>query len=208
MPETAPTPPPAAAPTPPRRELRVPPGTVVVVGGIPGAGKSTLITRLARPGLRTLDPDRIRARWRRVAGRRLPYRLYRPLVHVEHHVTVAVALLRPGALVVHECATRSSLRRLVATLARLGGHPCHVVLLDVDPAEARRGQRVRGRVVPAESMRGHAARWARLRAELAAGSDRLHREGFAGWEVLDRPAAAALERLEVSPREQAGAPGA
>jgi len=63
-------------------------------------------------------------------------------------------------------------------------------------------------VVPAESMRGHAARWARLRAELAAGSDRLRREGFASWEVLDRPAAAALERLVVPAREQAGAPGA
>lgn len=198
----------AAAPTdvpegPPAWDLLVPEGSAVVVGGMPGAGKTTLIARLSRPGVRTVDPDRIRARWRRVVGRRVPYRWYRPLVHVEHHLRVAVALLRPGTVLVHDPATRAASRRLWAALARLGGHPAHLLLLDVGADEARHSQRVRGRVVRAGPMRVHARRWRRLLGDLTAdgaGGDVVGREGYRRWQVLDRDAAAALRRLVTTRR--------
>lgn len=188
---------PAGTPT---WDLIVPEGTAVVVGGIPGAGKTTLIGRLARPGVRTLDPDRIRARWRRLVRRAAPYRWYRPLVHLEHHLRVAAALLRPGTLLVHDPATRRVSRRLWAAIAHLGGHRAYLLLLDVEADEARRGQHVRGRVVAPGSMRGHARRWRRLVGALAADRDLPGREGYDRWQVLDRDAAAALRRLVTTDR--------
>ena len=63
--------------------LRYPPAAAVIVAGIPGAGKSTLIARAAFPaGTTVLDTDPRRRRW--AARLPLPYRLWRPLLHAAH----------------------------------------------------------------------------------------------------------------------------
>lgn len=140
------------------------PRSLVVVGGVPGAGKTILLDRLgALPGTVVLDSAEPIRRWRRLP---LPYRLLRPLVHSEHHVRIAFAVLLAvcDGVVVHEPATRAASRRRLLGRARLTGRPAHLVLLDVDPATARAGQIARGAL-------GDAARSTRDRCGAGRGVD-------------------------------------
>ena len=182
------------------RRLAFAPRSLVVVGGLPGAGKTTLLERLAVPGAIVLDSADATRRWGRLPG---PYRMVRPLAHLEHHARIAVVVLlraRSG-VVVHETATRAASRRWLLGLARLTRRPAHLLLLDVDPDTARAGQLARGRSVPAASQRRHAARWEALHHEAAAGV--LPGEGWASVRLLDRAAAGALEAVAVERRRAA-----
>ena len=173
------------------------PGAAVIVGGIPGAGKTTFLARTVRPGDATvLDSADVRRRLRARLGRRVPYALYRPVVHAVHLLRVWRALAGPAPVVVNDCATRAPLRRLLRRRAARAGRPVCLVLLDVDPPAARAGQAARGRRVRSRAMRRHERRWARMvdgtppRALPA-----LLDEGFAEVRVLDRPAADAVAAL-------------
>ncbi len=176
---------------------------LLLVAGMPGAGKSTLLRGLpVRPGLRVLDSDRYRDRLG-AALRPLPYRWYRPLVHLWHRLgVVAAALSTAPTVVVHLPATGAGTRAVVARLARLTGRTPHLLWLHVDPAEALRGQRERGRVVPGSSFAGHAERaaaaTARLRAAAAA-------PGWATVTVLDRDTARSGLVLDTGPDPDAAA---
>ena len=152
---------------------------------MPGAGKSTLLAGLPRrPGLVVLDSDEHRAALARRFPR-LPYRRYRWLVHLRHRLA-AVRAAWSGAptVVVHLPATSTALRTAVALLAALTGRTAHLLWLHVDPDEALRGQRERGRLVPSGSFAGHARRAAAATAALRAGR-------AAGWQTVvvagDRP---------------------
>src|SRR5689334_20691738 len=105
---------------------------VLVVAGIPGAGKTTLLRRLFPGGgdVLVLDSDQTRSFWRRYF-KQVPYRYWRPVVHVTHYARLIRALRGPGPIVVHECATRPWARRLIFRTAR---RPVHLLLLDVSPA--------------------------------------------------------------------------
>jgi len=74
----------------------------------------------------------------------------------------------------------------VALLARLSGRAAYLLWLHVDPADARAGQRARGRVVGDASFSGHAGRALATTDALRAGPP----PGFAEVTVLDRRAAA------------------
>src|SRR5919206_1597700 len=173
------------------------PGAAVIVGGIPGAGKTTFLARTMRHGDATvLDSADVRRRLRARLGRRVRYALYRPVVHAVHLLRVWRALAGPAPVVVHDCATRGPLRRLLRRRAARAGRPVCLVLLDVDPAVARGGQAARGRRVRRRAMRPHERRWARL----VGGTPprplpALLDEGFADVRVLDRPAADAVAAL-------------
>ena len=65
------------------RGLHFAAGDVVVVSGLPGSGKSTLIRRAVN--VRAIDSQDTRDRWARRMPRLLPYALYRPLVRVAHY---------------------------------------------------------------------------------------------------------------------------
>ena len=143
---------------------------LVLVGGVPGAGKSTAIAQ-ATAGLSyvtTADPEHV-SEWLR---RRLPPqvrdRTYRWLVHGTHTVGVIAHLLRgpaPGRrLVIHDPGTRRRRRKLLVALAHWSGWCVAQLYIDVDPAAAQEGQRRRGRVV--RSFDQHWRSWEELRLTL------------------------------------------
>jgi hypothetical protein len=192
--------------------LLLPAGALLLVAGVPGAGKTTLLARAAGGRARVLDPEPIRARYARRL-QRLPYPLWRPLVHAEHYLRVLCALPGPAGMVVHEPGTRRWLRRLLLAAASGCGRGAHLLLLDVSAEQALAGQRRRRRVLRRGAFARHWRRWLALRSRLA-GADGasavdpalLDGERWASVRLLDRAAAARLRRIDIPPRGQAPAP--
>ncbi len=135
---------------------------LVLVAGMPGAGKSTLLAGMpSDPRVSVHDSDGPRAALRRRFPR-LPYRYYRWLVHLWHRSgIVAAALSRVPVVVMHLPAADPGTRAALVRLATLTRRSAHLLWLQVDPAEARRGQLRRGRVVPGRSFARHAEAAAR-----------------------------------------------
>ncbi|GAU65569.1 hypothetical protein SSP35_01_09130 [Streptomyces sp. NBRC 110611] len=179
-------------------ELRFPAGDLVVVSGLPGSGKSTLMRRVVPPldgrggAVRCIDSQDVRERWERGRLRRLPYVLYRPLVRTAHYLALGRALRSGDSLVVHDCGTQTWVRRWLARSARRGGRGLHLVLLDVPPETARSGQEARGRGVSAYAFARHRGAVGRLVG--AAESGGLPK-GFGSAVLLDRRAASALRTV-------------
>lgn len=146
---------------------------LIVVAGVPGAGKSTALRVAARTTRwRILDPDVERAWFGRHLPKGTPYRLYRPLVHVLHHLVLLSVLLRGPArlraagrdrLLVHEPGTRTPRRVLLARLAAARGWRAALLLVEVSRTEALAGQHARHRVLKAGAFERHWRRWVRLR---------------------------------------------
>ncbi|MFE6647963.1 AAA family ATPase [Nocardioides sp. NPDC057772] len=138
---------------------------LLLLGGVPGAGKSTLIRQVAdrHPDVRTLDPETA-TRWLAARLPEVPYRLYRPLVHLWHAIaTLVLVLLGPAVghrtLLVHDPATRPGRRELLGRIARARGWRTSLVMIDVPRAAAIDGQYERGRLVRPESFDRHWHRW-------------------------------------------------
>ncbi|TCC55319.1 hypothetical protein E0H73_35910 [Kribbella pittospori] len=174
-------------------ELTYPNDSVVVLAGIPGAGKSTLLDRLFPEDTdRVYDSGRLRDRWLPVLGV-LPYPWWRPLLHLTYYAIVLNAM-RTGPLLVHDCATRPWVRRLIGWRARQTGRTVHLLLLDVPDDIARNGQQARGRVVRKGSMATHCRRWPQLLDQAVADPTEVI-PGAASAVVLDRDQANRLEAI-------------
>ncbi|WP_240529623.1 AAA family ATPase [Streptomyces mangrovisoli] len=172
------------------RALLFGPRDLVVVTGLPGSGKSTLMRRAVR-GPR-VDSQDARDRWRRRLPRSLPYALYRPLVRLAHYAALARALRTGAGLVVHDCGTRSWVRAWLSRAARRRGGALHLLLLDVAPDTALAGQRSRGRGVSRYAFRRHRRCTARLLSAVERGGPP---RGCGSAVLLDRAAADALGRV-------------
>ncbi|MFJ9057009.1 AAA family ATPase [Streptomyces sp. NPDC102409] len=165
-------------------------GDVVVVSGLPGSGKSTLIRRAVRE--HAIDSQDARDRWAAALPGLLPYALYRPLVRVAHYAGLWRALRSGGSVVVHDCGTQAWVRRWLAREARRRGSTLHLVLLDVTPRVARQGQRERGRGVSGYAFARHRRAVGRLLRDTESG---VLPPGCASAVLLDREAAAAIRRI-------------
>lgn len=167
------------------------PRDLVVITGLPGSGKSTLMRRAVR-GAAAIDSQDVRDRWDARMPAALPYAVYRPLVRLAHYAGLYKALRSGKGVVVHDCGTQSWVRGWLAREARRRGGRLHLLLLDVTPGTALEGQRERGRGV---------SRYAFLRHRHAAGRliGRVERgelpEGCDEAVLLDRAAANTLRRI-------------
>ncbi|MEV7160184.1 AAA family ATPase [Streptomyces misionensis] len=172
------------------RTLCFGPRDLVVLSGLPGSGKSTLMRRAVTG--RRVDSQDTRERFAARLPRCLPYALYRPLVRAAHYLALRRALRTGQPVVVHDCGTQPWVRAWLARSARRAGGTLHLVLLDVPEQTARAGQRQRGRGVSRYAFARHRRTTARLlgavqRGELPAGCDSAV--------LLDRPAADAVQRI-------------
>ncbi|MFJ9697711.1 AAA family ATPase [Kitasatospora sp. NPDC101183] len=167
--------------------LHYPAGDVLVVSGLPGSGKSTLMHRCVRAPL--VDSQQVRAEYAARLPARLPYALYRPLVRLAHYRRLRDAVLAGGPLAVHDCGTLPWVRAWLCRAAARQGRRVHLLVLDADPAEARDGQRRRGQGVSRYAFTRHRRAVARL---LAAGLP----PGCASAVVLDRAAARAVREID------------
>ncbi|MFJ5550638.1 AAA family ATPase [Streptomyces sp. NPDC093225] len=176
------------SPGPERLEFAA--GDLVVVSGLPGGGKSTLIKRTA-PG-RVVDSQDARERWQRRMPARLPYAGYRPLVRIAHYAGLWRVLRSGESVVVHDCGSQPWVRRSLARAARRRGRSLHLVLLDASPEEALSGQLARGRGVTGYAFTRHRRTVARL---LSAAEQGTPPPGCASVTLLDRRAATRLTSL-------------
>ncbi|MFF8277432.1 AAA family ATPase [Streptomyces lateritius] len=165
-------------------------GDLVVVSGLPGSGKSTLMRRAA-DGL-GIDSQDVRERWEARMPRFLPYAVYRPLVRIAHYAGLRRALRAGHSVIVHDCGTQSWVRNWLAREARRRGRALHLILLDVTSATARAGQRERGRGVSGYAFARHRRAVGRLLHSVETG--RLPR-GCDSVTLLDRDAAGALRTI-------------
>ncbi|MGW7523067.1 AAA family ATPase [Streptomyces sp. NPDC054783] len=166
------------------------PRDLVVMAGLPGSGKSTLMRRAVAG--RRIDSQDTRDRFAARLPRALPYALYRPLVRLAHYAGLRRALRTGEGVVVHDCGTQPWVRAWLAREARRRGGTLHLLLLDVTPETAREGQRERGRGVSAYAFRRHRRTTARLLAAVERGELPA---GCGAAVLLDRPAADGLRRI-------------
>ncbi|MFG2486306.1 MULTISPECIES: AAA family ATPase [Streptomyces] len=175
-----------AAPAPHRLGFAA--GDIVVVSGLPGGGKSTLIKRAAAEG-GAVDSQDTRERWERRMPAALPYAVYRPLVRAAHYWGLWRILRSGASVVVHDCGTQTWVRGLLAAAARRRGRALHLLLLDSSPEEALSGQVARGRRVSAYAFARHRGAVTRLLREAEAGRPPA---GCASVTLLDRRSAATV----------------
>jgi predicted kinase len=167
--------------------LRYPAGALVVIGGPPGAGKSTLAARVVE-SVPVLDPDDALAalgpggRWDEALA--------------TWRAQLRSSLSAGGGAVAVTTALRDGHRRGLARAASGAGAAAHLLMLDADASLCRAGRAAQGEPRIADGLFEHLLReWQAFRRALVAASDPAP---FASITVLDREAADRLRRIDLS----------
>ncbi|WP_345563443.1 AAA family ATPase [Nonomuraea rosea] len=181
--------------------LRYPPGSLVILTGLPGAGKTTLLQRLyGLHGAESLpvtvgtvvviDSVQSRQHW---YGRLdwAPNPLRRAVVFATHLSRIRQALTRGHSVIAHNRGCAPYVLRGFAWLARRHSTTFHLLLLDAPAEAALAGQRARGRVVAAKTFARHQRRWDSLVTRVKTGDP----APAAGAQIVDRAEAALLEAI-------------
>ncbi|WP_349827266.1 AAA family ATPase [Brevibacterium litoralis] len=187
--------------------------TLVLLGGVPGAGKTQTLRslRAAHSGIRTNDPERWRSRIERFLPH-VPYPVIRPIVHVLGHLDALRLVLGSVdvPVVLHDPGTRRWTRRAIVTLAHARGRRPSAVYLDVPRDQALTGQRDRGRIVRSRAFDRHWTHWQTIRTRIRAGRPPGDGERWASVHLVDREHAlgtvAALLRCHGDALDDRGAP--
>nr|WP_223206470.1 AAA family ATPase [Streptomyces xanthii] len=165
-------------------------GDLVVVSGLPGSGKSTLMQRAVAGSC--IDSQDTREDWSHRVPRLLPYPVYRPLVRLAHYAGLRRALRSGDSVVVHDCGTQAWVRRWLAREAARRGTALHLIIVDVPARTALDGQRERGRGVSGFAFARHRRAMGRLVAATERG---VLPRGCVSAVLLDRASADALARI-------------
>lgn len=181
-------------------ELEYAAGAVVVVTGLPGAGKSTLIARAARAAF--ADSQAVRERWAARVPGWVAYGVYRPLVRVEHYARLHGALRRAEPLVVHDSGSQPWVRNWLARAGRRRQRPLHLIALVVSEGEATDGQQARGRRITSYALGRHLRASLSLERQLATSGSPP--PGYASVVLLDRRCAAGLHAIRFGPAAAGG----
>jgi predicted kinase len=168
--------------------LRYPAGALVVIGGPPGAGKSTLAARVV-DRVPVLDPDATRA----ALGPGAAWEDALAAWRAELGATLAAG---SGAVAV-TTALRHGHRLGLAKAAAAADVPAHLVVLDADAALCRAGRAAQGERRIPDGLFEHLIReWEAFRRVL---SDAPDPAPFESVVVVDREAANRLRKVTLSP---------
>lgn len=189
--------------------LSYPPGSLVILTGLPGAGKTTLLRRLYGLGTESapvmagttvvIDSSQARQHWHgRLAW--APYAVRRVVVFVTHVNRIRRALAEGRAVVAHNRGCGAPVLRGFAWLARRHGASFHLLLLDAPAEDALAGQVARGRVVEPRAFARYRRRWESLLLRVSDGDP----APASGARVIDRAQAALLEAIVFDQPRQPG----
>nr|WP_237535560.1 ATP-binding protein [Streptomyces sp. SID3343] len=182
--------------------LGYPAGAVVVVSGLPGSGKSTLMRRWSGSAP-VIDPRTVHVEYQARMPDWLPYAVYRPWVRLQHFLRLRAGVRGGGPLLVHDCGSRAWMRRWLARSAGRQRRELHVVLLAVDAGDALAGQETRGRWVPGRVFARHRQGLAQLLSALSAQGAAAVPEA-ASVVLLDRTVREHVAALEFAPAGGSG----
>ncbi|MFG6196639.1 AAA family ATPase [Nonomuraea sp. JJY05] len=181
--------------------MRFPPGSLVILTGLPGAGKTTLLRRLyGLDGAESLpvtvgavvvvDSYQSKRHWHERLGW-APGPLRRAVVFVTHLSRIRRALALGHSVVAHNRGCAPYVLRGFAWLARSHRASFHLLLLDAPPEAALAGQVARGRVVAPRTFARHQRRWESLSARVKSGDP----APAAGAFIVDRAQAGLLQEI-------------
>jgi predicted kinase len=155
-------------------ELQFEPGSLVLIGGPAGAGKTTLARRVF-PADVVVDADDVRAE----LGPETPW----PEALAAFRAERRRRLARGETVIAVTPAVRRSHRDQLREDAAEAGVACHGVFVDATPEECRAWRAAQGEQRVPDGLFEHLLR------EWAAAKRSVHTEGFASVTVLDRAAA-------------------
>jgi predicted kinase len=163
--------------------LRYPAGALIVIGGPPGAGKSTLAARVVER-VPVLDPDDTRSRfgvsWEEALA--------------AWRADLQATLTAGGGAVAVTTALRHGHRLGLARAAAEAGVPAHLLMLDAGAELCRAGRAAQGASRIPDGLFEHLLReWDAYRRTLAAATTAAP---FDSITVLDREAADRLRRIK------------
>lgn len=176
-------------------KLRFPARSMVMVAGVPGAGKSALLRGADLRGTRLLEADVYRGavQERRGLDRDAFVADCVADARTLFFADLNAALAAGQDVVVDAALVRSRARAELCALAQETGHSAHVVFVDATWEQCLTGVRSRARTVEREQLAAYWRTWSALRGRMAEGG--WPEPELASVTVIDRAACPSVRAL-------------